>query len=43
MKWVHQFDSVLLFIDGVMMNSTIPTGLYRKLDFDIKVISIVFN
>ncbi|CAI5447216.1 unnamed protein product [Caenorhabditis angaria] len=32
MRWLHQFDSVQLSIDGVMLNQTAPTGLYRKLD-----------
>ncbi|VDL76472.1 unnamed protein product [Nippostrongylus brasiliensis] len=33
LRWLHQFDSVQLAIDGVMLNQTTPTGLYRKLDF----------
>ncbi|CAB3409736.1 unnamed protein product [Caenorhabditis bovis] len=32
MRWLHQFDSVQLSIDGVLLNQTAPTGLYRKLD-----------
>ncbi|VDO18526.1 unnamed protein product [Heligmosomoides polygyrus] len=33
LRWLHQFDSVQLAIDGVVLNQTTPTGLYRKLDF----------
>ncbi|KAH7729383.1 Thrombospondin N-terminal -like domain containing protein [Aphelenchoides avenae] len=36
-RWSHQFDSVKLYIDGVEMNSTAPSGLYRKLDFNYEV------
>uniref|UniRef100_A0A1I7W0P9 Neurexin-4 n=1 Tax=Loa loa TaxID=7209 RepID=A0A1I7W0P9_LOALO len=36
-RWIHQFDSVQLFVDGVIMNTTAPSGLYRKLDFDRKI------
>ncbi|KAL3982786.1 Laminin G domain family protein [Acanthocheilonema viteae] len=36
-RWIHQFDSVQLYVDGVIMNTTIPSGLYRKLDFDSKI------
>ncbi|KAI6237780.1 hypothetical protein M3Y95_00301000 [Aphelenchoides besseyi] len=36
-RWVHQFDSVQLFIDGALINSTTPSGLYRKLDFNFQV------
>ncbi|CAP26158.2 Protein CBR-NLR-1 [Caenorhabditis briggsae] len=32
LRWLHQFDSVQLSIDGVLLNQTAPTGLYRKLD-----------
>ncbi|GMT24220.1 hypothetical protein PFISCL1PPCAC_15517, partial [Pristionchus fissidentatus] len=32
LRWNHQFDSVQLYIDGVLVNTTSPTGLYRKLD-----------
>uniref|UniRef100_A0A915D8B5 Uncharacterized protein n=1 Tax=Ditylenchus dipsaci TaxID=166011 RepID=A0A915D8B5_9BILA len=34
LRWNHQFDSVQLFVDGVLVNSTTPSGLYRKLDFN---------
>uniref|UniRef100_A0A9J2P000 EGF-like domain-containing protein n=1 Tax=Ascaris lumbricoides TaxID=6252 RepID=A0A9J2P000_ASCLU len=37
MRWVHQFDSVQLLIDGVVTNTTTPSGLYRKLDFDSQI------
>uniref|UniRef100_A0A183CZH3 LAM_G_DOMAIN domain-containing protein n=1 Tax=Gongylonema pulchrum TaxID=637853 RepID=A0A183CZH3_9BILA len=37
MRWIHQFDSVQLYIDSVIMNTTAPSGLYRKLDFDSKI------
>uniref|UniRef100_A0A915PR46 EGF-like domain-containing protein n=1 Tax=Setaria digitata TaxID=48799 RepID=A0A915PR46_9BILA len=37
MRWIHQFDSVQLYVDGVIMNTTAPSGLYRKLDFDTKI------
>uniref|UniRef100_A0AC35FHP7 Uncharacterized protein n=1 Tax=Panagrolaimus sp. PS1159 TaxID=55785 RepID=A0AC35FHP7_9BILA len=37
MKWSHQFDSVQLFIDGILMNQTTPSGLYRKLDFNFQI------
>ncbi|CAD5226086.1 unnamed protein product [Bursaphelenchus xylophilus] len=37
LRWTHQFDSVQLFIDGVLVNSTVPSGLYRKLDFNFQV------
>ncbi|CAJ0557733.1 unnamed protein product, partial [Mesorhabditis spiculigera] len=37
LRWVHQFDSVQLSIDGVMLNQTTPTGLYRKLDLHSQV------
>jgi hypothetical protein len=37
LKWVHQFDSVHLYVDGILVNSTIPSGLYRKLDFNFQV------
>jgi hypothetical protein len=37
LKWTHQFDSVQLFVDGVLANSTTPSGLYRKLDFNYQV------
>ncbi|KAK6749033.1 hypothetical protein RB195_001570 [Necator americanus] len=33
LRWLHQFDSVQLAIDGIVLNQTTPTGLYRKLDF----------
>lgn len=36
-RWLHQFDSVQLTIDGVLLNQTTPTGLYRKLDFHSQV------
>ncbi|KAK6111144.1 Laminin G domain family protein [Brugia pahangi] len=36
-RWIHQFDSVQLYVDGVIMNTTVPSGLYRKLDFDAKI------
>lgn len=39
MRWVHQFDSVQLYIDGILINSTTPSGLYRKLDFNFQVSS----
>ncbi|KJH45961.1 laminin G domain protein, partial [Dictyocaulus viviparus] len=32
-RWIHQFDSIQLIIDGIVLNQTAPTGLYRKLDF----------
>ncbi|WKY04031.1 hypothetical protein Q1695_005201 [Nippostrongylus brasiliensis] len=38
LRWLHQFDSVQLAIDGVMLNQTTPTGLYRKLDFHSHVL-----
>ncbi|EYC05490.1 hypothetical protein Y032_0081g1403 [Ancylostoma ceylanicum] len=37
LRWLHQFDSVQLAIDGVVLNQTTPTGLYRKLDFHNQV------
>ncbi|KAI6216887.1 hypothetical protein M3Y99_01797700 [Aphelenchoides fujianensis] len=37
LRWIHQFDSVQLFIDGALINSTTPSGLYRKLDFNFQV------
>lgn len=37
LRWTHQFDSVQLFVDRVLVNSTIPQGLYRKLDFSQQV------
>ncbi|TMS37349.1 hypothetical protein L596_004298 [Steinernema carpocapsae] len=37
LRWVHEFDSVELIIDGVLENSTSPTGLYRKLDFHTEI------
>ncbi|KHN72072.1 Contactin-associated protein like 5-3, partial [Toxocara canis] len=37
LHWVHQFDSVQLLIDGILMNTTTPSGLYRKLDFDSQI------
>ena len=36
-RWSHQFDSVQLFVDGILMNSTVPSGLYRKLDFNFQI------
>ncbi|VDK80053.1 unnamed protein product [Litomosoides sigmodontis] len=33
-RWIHQFDSIQLYVDGVIMNSTSSSGMYRKLDFD---------
>ncbi|PAV72957.1 hypothetical protein WR25_09800 [Diploscapter pachys] len=36
-RWLHQFDSVQLFIDGVLLNHTSPSGLYRKLDLHSQV------
>ncbi|VDK62533.1 unnamed protein product [Onchocerca ochengi] len=36
-RWIHQFDSVQLYVDGVIMNTTAPSGLYRKLDFDTNI------
>ncbi|CAJ0936106.1 unnamed protein product, partial [Mesorhabditis belari] len=39
MRWVHQFDSVQLSIDGVLQNQTTPTGLYRKTRFAFTAIS----
>lgn len=36
-RWIHRFDSVQLYVDGVIMNTTTPSGLYRKLDFDTKI------
>ena len=38
LRWLHQFDSVQLTIDGVVLNQTTPTGLYRKLDFHNQVL-----
>lgn len=35
-RWIHQFDSIQLYVDGVIMNST-SSSLYRKLDFDTKI------
>uniref|UniRef100_A0A158P8K2 Neurexin-4 n=1 Tax=Angiostrongylus cantonensis TaxID=6313 RepID=A0A158P8K2_ANGCA len=32
-RWLHQFDSIQLTVDGVILNQTTPIGLYRKLDF----------
>uniref|UniRef100_A0A1I7YX68 Neurexin-4 n=1 Tax=Steinernema glaseri TaxID=37863 RepID=A0A1I7YX68_9BILA len=37
LRWVHEFDSVELLVDGVLENSTSPTGLYRKLDFHTEI------
>jgi len=37
MRWTHQFDSVHLHVDGVLVNATVPAGLYRKLDFNHQV------
>ncbi|VDM94904.1 unnamed protein product [Thelazia callipaeda] len=37
MRWIHQLDSVQLLIDGVIINTTTPSGLYRKLDFDAQI------
>ncbi|GMR62646.1 hypothetical protein PMAYCL1PPCAC_32841, partial [Pristionchus mayeri] len=37
LRWIHQFDSVQLFIDGVLANSTSPSGLYRKLDLNTEI------
>lgn len=39
-RWSHQFDSVKLYVDGVEMNSTAPSGLYRKLDFNYEACAI---
>ncbi|MCP9265849.1 Laminin G domain protein [Dirofilaria immitis] len=36
-RWIHQFDSVQLYVDNVIMNTTAPSGLYRKLDFDAHI------
>uniref|UniRef100_A0A0K0F2N7 Neurexin-4 n=1 Tax=Strongyloides venezuelensis TaxID=75913 RepID=A0A0K0F2N7_STRVS len=37
LKWNHQFDSVKLLIDGILLNETTPAGLYRKLDFNYEI------
>ncbi|GMS95790.1 hypothetical protein PENTCL1PPCAC_17965, partial [Pristionchus entomophagus] len=37
LRWIHQFDSVQLFMDGVLANSTSPSGLYRKLDLNSEI------
>uniref|UniRef100_A0A0N5A0H9 Neurexin-4 n=1 Tax=Parastrongyloides trichosuri TaxID=131310 RepID=A0A0N5A0H9_PARTI len=37
LKWIHQFDSVKLLVDGVLLNETTPAGLYRKLDFNYEI------
>lgn len=37
MRWSHKFDLVQLYIDKILVNSTIPLGLYRKLDFNHQV------
>uniref|UniRef100_A0A7E4UYU3 Neurexin-1a n=1 Tax=Panagrellus redivivus TaxID=6233 RepID=A0A7E4UYU3_PANRE len=37
MRWSHQFDSVQLYVDGILMNATTPSGLYRKLDFNFQI------
>ncbi|KAI1708370.1 laminin G domain-containing protein [Ditylenchus destructor] len=37
LKWTHQFDSVQLFVDNVLVNQTTPPGLYRKLDFNYQL------
>lgn len=42
MRWIHQFDSVQLYIDSVLINSTTPSGLYRKLDFNFQVFVFFF-
>lgn len=33
MRWIHQFDSAQLYVDGVTLNTTALSGSYRKLDF----------
>jgi hypothetical protein len=40
--WLHQFDTVYLYIDGVQMSQMHPNGLYRKMDFDTPVIMTIF-
>lgn len=42
LRWLHQFDSVQLSIDGVLLNQTAPTGLYRKLDLHSVVSALSF-
>lgn len=41
LRWTHQFDSVQLFVDKILVNSTMPSGLYRKLDFNYQVIFLL--
>uniref|UniRef100_A0A914VBB3 Uncharacterized protein n=1 Tax=Plectus sambesii TaxID=2011161 RepID=A0A914VBB3_9BILA len=37
LRWSHQFNMVLLFVDGVQVDLMQLTNAYRKLDFDAKI------
>uniref|UniRef100_A0A914KRN8 Uncharacterized protein n=2 Tax=Meloidogyne TaxID=189290 RepID=A0A914KRN8_MELIC len=37
MRWLHHFDSVELFVDSILINTTEIGGLYRKLDLNSEI------